>query len=68
MMIYTDLAHSTCVCAAIIDEGSLDQPLPRSSMNIFVQEKVSWYDIPPNSGPSYDTFSPEWKEKYEWAR
>lgn len=68
MMIYSDLAHNTCVCAAIIDEETLEKPLPKSSMNIFVKEKVSWYEIPDNTGPSYDTFSPEWKEKYEWAK
>lgn len=68
MMIYSDLSHNTCVCATIIDEESLEKPLPKSSMNIFVREKVSWFGIPADSGPSYDTFSPEWKDKYEWAR
>lgn len=68
MMIYSEMPETTCVCATIIDEESLEKPLPKSSMNIFVKEKVSWFDIPANSGPSYDTFSPEWKDKYEWAK
>lgn len=67
-MIYNSMPNDTYLCATIIDEDSLEKPLPKCSMNIFVKEKVSWYDIPDTDGPSYQTFSKGWTERYPWAK
>jgi len=67
MMVYNDDKGTTGICASIIDEDSLGHKLPPSSENIFVSEKVGWFDVPKDSGPSRQTFSPQWLEKYDWA-
>jgi hypothetical protein len=68
MMVYSDDKEMTGICASIIDEDSLDHKLPHSSENIFVSEKVGWYDVPENSGPIRQTFSPKWMRQHEWSR
>ena len=43
------------IVAAIIDETSLDNPLPLPKQHIFVKEKVNWHEILDN-GQQFDAF------------
>lgn len=47
------------VAVGTIDEDSLTEQLRGPSNHIFVAEKASWFNIPNDGLPRYETFSPE---------
>lgn len=66
-MIYDDEPDTVGIVAALIDESSLEKPLPKLEAHIFVASKPSWHEIQDGARQNA-TWSAGWMDKHPWSR